>query len=725
MKKAIHITIIVLFSSFTLFGQTNETKLADTYFENLSYLKAAEEYKKLAKKNPTEHILKRLGDAYYKNVQMEEASLAYAELFSKYKPEDTEYMFKYAQSLRAIGNFEDSNLWMKKFRKANKKDSRGENFTDKSISLSELIEGEPDFSVENLKAINTEYSDFGVTEYGNTILFSSPKRRSKFIKMSHSRNGKNFLDIYKVNKNKLNAAEVRPMFTDKVNTKFHESSVTFSPDKKTMYFTRNNYVDGKYRKDKKGYNNLIIMQAKWVKDKWDDIKELPFCSNQYSVGHPSVSKDGKRLYFTSDMPGSIGATDIYYVNINEDGSFGFIENLGIEVNTEGREMFPYISDDDVLYFSSDGHFGIGALDVFASQKINGFYTKPVNLKAPINSELDDFAFSINLETKKGYLSSNRKGGVGDDDIYSLEMLSKKEEVVQVKTICKQRISGIVRESKFKNHLSNAGLILRNSIGQIVKDTIADNLGKFSFKLPCNEKYTITASKEYFKEDTAPFETSEAVSVKLNLDFALEIVDDFEYNSLDELVVKIRPIYFDYNKWNIRPDAANELDIIVNVMLKYPKLLVTSTSHTDARGKSSYNLSLSEKRAQSTVKYLLEKGIDSDRISGEGFGETKLTNKCVENDAKTDTVNCLDVEHQANRRTEFIILNVNNKSNSNTVSSLYSSRKAKKNINGIHVVNEGQTLFYISTMYNLTIEQIKKLNNLKSDKLIVGQSLRVK
>jgi outer membrane protein OmpA-like peptidoglycan-associated protein len=726
MKKAIQITAVLLFTSLTIFGQTKETKKADIHFENLSFLRASEAYKELAEKNPTEHVLKRLGDSYYANVDMKNASLAYANLFSKYKPEDTEYMFKYAQSLRAIGNFDDSKSWMKKFNDANKNDSRGGNFTDEKADLSKLTLQDPSFQIKNLKAINSVNSDFGVTEYGNTILFSSPNRTSRFIKTSHTRNDKNFLDIFKVQKDKLEASEIRPLFSEDVNTKFHESSVTFSPDRKTMYFTRNNYVSGKYSMDKKGYNNLVILQAKWLENKWGDIKELPFCSRQYSVGHPSVSKDGKRLYFTSDMPGSIGKTDIYYVTIKDNDAFGPIQNLGIEVNTEGREMFPFIADDGTLYFSSDGHFGIGALDIFSSKQENGFFKKPVNLKAPINSELDDFAFSINNISNTGYLSSNRKGGVGDDDIYSFVKTPIKKEIVIVKEEkCLQNISGIVRESKFKNHLANAALILKNSSGLIIKDTIADNLGRFSFSLPCNESYTITASKEYFKPDTASFETTQAVSVKLDLDFALEIVDDFEYNSLDELVIKIRPIYFDYNKWSIRKDAANELDIIANIMQKYPKLIVTSTSHTDARGKSSYNLSLSEKRAQSTVKYLLEKGINSDRISGEGFGETKLTNKCVDNDAKTNTVNCTDEEHQANRRTEFIILNVNNKPNSKTVSSFYSSKNSKKAINGIHVVKEDQTLYFISNLYNLTLEQLKKLNNLKSDKLIVGQSLKIK
>ncbi|WP_298782173.1 OmpA family protein [uncultured Polaribacter sp.] len=655
MKKTIYILSFLLVNSLTMFSQSKETKVADTFFDNLSYITAAKEYHKLSLKNPTKHVLKRLGDSYYENVDMVHAAAAYKKLDSIFKISESEYMFKYAQSLRANGNFKESKIWMEKFHIAENNDTRGDNFTNKKAVLADIKDKKGNYVVSNLKGINTPYSDFGATEYGNTILFSSPQKKSPFVKRSHTRNQKNFLDIYKVLKENIDSSQVRPMFSDRVNTKYHESSVTFSQDETIMYFTRNNYNEGSYKTDEKGYNKLKIFRSEWVKDKWDNITEVPFNSNEYSTGHPTLTKDGKRLYFVSNMPGGFGQTDIYYVDVNDDGTYGKVQNLGNKVNTEGREMFPFISDDNILYFSSDGHFGIGALDIFESKFTNGEFEKPVNLKAPINSELDDFAFSINTETQKGYLSSNRKGGVGDDDIYSFVQLDKKE--VKVNEDCKQVITGFVKESQFKKPLSYANLVVKDTKGVIVSNAIAGDKGQFSFKLPCNENYTITASKEYYKPDTKSFSTTSQALVELELDFNLKIVDDFVYDEKGDLVIKINDIYFDYNKWNIRPDAQRELNYIVKIMNKYPKIIVQSGSHTDARGRESFNLNLSDKRAKSTVDYIVSKGISRNRISGKGFGESQLTNNCVDNDSHSIRVKCTEDEHQANRRTAFVLLNV--------------------------------------------------------------------
>ncbi|TXD46340.1 OmpA family protein [Polaribacter sp. IC073] len=637
-----------------MFGQTKETKKADTYFENLSYASAAEAYKVLAEENTTEHVLKRLGDSYYFNVKMQEASEAYSKLFSKFPNQVPEHIFRYAQTLTSIGEFEDSKIWMKEFHQAKKGDSRGINFTDEEAVLEDLINGKPGYEVTNQRSINTKNSDFGVTDYGNTILFSSPRKRNVYIKRNHTRNNKNFLDIYKVIKENITITEgddsdVKPMFTEEVNSKYHESSISFSPDRKTMYFTRNNYVAGKYKVDKEGVNNLKILKAEWVYNEWINIVELPFNSSEYSVGHPSVSKDGTKLYFASDMPGGIGATDIYVVTINTDGSYGTVQNLGAKVNTEGREMFPFISDEDVLYFSSDGHFGIGALDVFATKKIAGTYKTPVNLKAPINTKLDDFAFSINPVTKKGYLSSNREGGVGDDDIYAVV------ELEIVKSPCMQVVSVTVKDKKFQNPLPGAKLVLKDVNGLVIKETYADANATFTFTLPCNQQYTLDAIKEYYQPDTASFVTTEEQKIDLNLDFDLQIISDFAYNERGELIIKIHPIYFDYNKSNIREDAAIELNHIVRIMKKYPRLVIRSSSHTDARGKERYNEALSDRRAKYSVAYIVDKGINSNRISGKGFGETRLVNGCVDNDRHTNRGKCTKEEHQANRRTEFVIV----------------------------------------------------------------------
>jgi outer membrane protein OmpA-like peptidoglycan-associated protein/LysM repeat protein len=726
MKKTIQYTFLLLFGTITLFGQSRKTKVADTYFDNMSYVKAAKEYKKLTKKGYNKYILQRLGDSYYFNVEMRKASVVYAQLFNSYVPENSEYMFKYAQSLRAVGKFEDSKLWMDKFNKANKDDSRGKKFTERKAVLSEIKDNRPAYKIKNLVSINTEYSDYGVTELGNSIVFSSTRKKSAFGNKVHSRNERNFLDLFQISKDEINFRSEISDFSNHLNSIYHESSTTFTSDGKTIYFTRNNFNKGRFKTDRKGINNLKIYKAEFIKDKWVNITELPFCSDDYSVGHPSLSKDEKQLFFTSDMPGGIGETDIYVVEINNDGTFGSPENLGTTINTEGREMFPFVSKDNTLYFSSDGHFGIGSLDIFASKIVDKEFEEPVNLKAPINSKLDDFSFSINPKIKKGYLSSNREGGAGDDDIYVFEELEKKES-------CIQTVTGVVRELKFKKHLPFANLLLKDALGNVVKDTIADEEGRFSFELPCNKKYVITGSKEYYQPDTKSFETTAEVDVKLNLDLFLKITDDFSYTANDELMIKINNIYFDYDKWGIRPDAVIELDHIVDVMTKYPKIIVKSTSHTDARGKDSYNESLSQRRAESTVDYIIYKGIFANRISGKGYGEYRLTNNCVDNDFHSNRVKCTEDQHQANRRTSFIIVNVDGTKISSEDGNMLSTDEQLKKRNleiaenrqviyKTHLVVEGETLSSISKKYNLSIATLKQINNLKVNGVYLNQLL---
>ena len=664
MKKSIQ-TILLLFFCFpTIQGQTKEIKVADALFVQYFYKSASEAYKKIALTNPTEHVLKRLGDSYYYNLDLKEASEAYAMLFKNFTPDNPKYMFKHAQSLRGIGRFEDFNIWMQKFREFSKRSSTGNYFTSKASFVKTPKKADPTYKVTNLRSINSIYSDFGVTDFGNKILFSSPRGRNLPTKESGVKNENNFLDFFTIRKENISSkaeyiSNVRPLFAKGIKSDLNESSITFSPDNKIMYFTRNNFVKGKFMANKKGYNNLKILKAEWIKGQWENIVELPFSSDDYSVGHPSLSKDGKRLYFISDMPGGVGETDIYVVNVYEDGVYGVIKNLGATINTEGREMFPFISDDDVLYFSSDGHLGMGDLDIFSTKKDGDDYTGPVNLKFPVNSRSDDFAFSIDPAAKKGYLSSNRKGSSGKDDIY---------EVEQIEAFCIQTIAGVVRGAQLKKYLPNAEIVVKDGLGATIKNTLSDERGVFSFKLPCNQKFVITVSKEYYKPNTAFVQTSEKTVLDLNL--ALEIEDDFEYDSKNELIIKINTIYFNNNKWNIRSDAEIELDHIVKIMTKYSKIIVASASHTDARGKSVYNKKLSQRRAKSAVDYIISKGISPDRIYGKGFGEDQLTNNCADNDSHSNRVKCKESQHQENRRTSFLVLNIDDVEMSTANKKLY-------------------------------------------------------
>lgn len=663
MKKTLHLTVLFLFSFSITFGQTQETKLADSYFENLSYVKAIQEYKTLVDKNPNIYVLKRLGDSYYASLRMKEAAVIYSKLFTLHNLKEADYIFKYAQSLKSIGRYEEALYWMEKYQKTKKGNFPANNISyNETINPNEVIVSnnypknkivtqkkvtKPKFVLENLYELNTPFSDFGVTEYQNTILFSSPRKLKEISTDVNERSSGNYLDIYQINVDDIYLKDQKERFSKNVNAKFHESSISFSPDNSVMYFTRNNYNYGKYKVDGRGYINLKIYKSEFINNRWQNITELPFCSDHYSVGHPSVSKDGKLLYFVSDMPGSLGKTDLFVVKINTDGSFGRPKNLGATINTRGREMFPFIADDNTLYFSSDGHLGKGNLDIFESKMIHQEFQSPVNLEAPFNSKSDDFAFSINPEKTAGYLSSNRKEGKGDDDIYRFEKVEDEPED------CFQVVSGTVRNLKFHKYLPFAKLVLRDAENNIIKNTTADEFGRYSFQLPCNQYYVITGSKELYKPDTKNFKTDNSLTVDLDL----EIIEDFVYNKNKEIIIKINDIYFDYDKWNIRPDAARELDHIIAVMNKYPNIIVTSTSHTDARGTKYYNESLSQKRADASVDYIIYGGISPDRISGKGYGESRLTNKCVDDDFHFNRVFCSEKQHQANRRTAFVIQNL--------------------------------------------------------------------
>ncbi len=725
MKRVLYTSILLLFITNHVFGQSIDTKKADKYFESLSFIKAAQTYETLLKKDTTAHILKRLGDCYYLNSRMEEASKWYGQLFAGFETDSihSDYFFKYGQALRGTGNYKDSDKWLKKFSESRKKDARGLNFANSQNNLKNLSPEKPSFTLKNVEGINTAKSDYGANFYNGGIIYASIGKERDFVKRQHTWNDQGFLDMFSADVEGNSASNILPV--KELNSAYHESSASFSPDGKTMYFTRNNY-DKKLRRDSKGIANLKLYKAEWIDEKWQNITELPFNSDEYSVGHPAVSTDGKKLYFASDMSGSIGQTDIFYVAIHEDGSFGAIQTLGIHVNTEGREMFPYIVNND-LYFSSDGHFGLGGLDVFKSEYKEGDFQPPVNMKSPVNSQGDDFAFVINPERKLGYLSSNREGGKGSDDIYSFEY-NEVVEVVEEKP-CKQEVSGIVVDKKFGIPLSNAKIkLVKQSDGTVVSELITGVSGKFSYTLPCSETYKITASKEYYKSDSNTFKTTEAMSLELDLDFDLGIIDEFEYNDRDELMIRINPIFFDYNKSDIRTDAAVELDRIVSIMNRFPKLIIESTSHTDARGKARYNESLSDRRAKSTVRYIVSKGISEDRITGKGYGESKLTNGCVDNDAHTNRVKCTKEEHQANRRSEFLITNIAElgiamKVAQQTKVKIQKS-ETKEKVEG-HIVKSGETLYSIATRYGISISRLKELNNLTDNNISIGQNLKLK
>ena len=491
------------------------------------------------------------------------------------------------------------------------------------------------YVIKNI-AINTEQADFGASYFGNdSVVFSAPRGKWSIVKNIWIPNKQPYLDLYIGAIGENGEIIGRQKVKGSVNTKFHEAIVTFTKDMKTVYFTGNNFYQDEVKNDSIGVLRLQLFKASVKNDgEWTDVEKLPFNSDNYSTGHPALSEDGKKLYFISDRPGSLGKTDIYVVTINDDGTYSQPKNLGNTINTIGKEMFPFI-DNDILYFSSDGLNGLGGLDVYASKIFDTTISKPLNLKAPINSVNDDFAFIKKQE--KGYFSSNRKEGKGDDDIYSF-LINKPLDIE-----CTQEITGVIKNKETQEVLADAEIKLLDKDETILETVRSDANGTYHFTVKCNATYKIVGGKTDFQE-----EKEALVTVNDMLEKPIEVVLMLAPEIIENKI-NIENIYFDLDKWNIRPDAAVELDKIVQIMKDNPELIIEAGSHTDSRATDTYNKRLSKRRAKATVKYIVSKGIDTKRISAKGYGETTLVNNCSEG------VECTDEQHQANRRTEFIIV----------------------------------------------------------------------
>lgn len=646
MTQTKYLIYTVLFL-FVLAGNAQERKLhkADKKYDSYAFINAIEIYEEVAEEGyKSKELFEKLGNAYYYNADLINASKWYDELFSLGEEVAPEYYFRYAQTLKAEKRYAESDKKMQEFNRLTGTDIRGTKFMNKLNYLDQIAEQSGRFHIENLD-VNSPYSDFAPSFYlENNLVFSSARDTGVAKRYKHKWNARQFLDLYGAELADNGTLSNVDKFSGKLNTKYHESTTVFTKDGKTMYFTRNNYYKGKYKKDKKGINKLKIFRATREDDRWTNIEELPFNSDLYSVAHPALSVDEKKLYFASDMPSSIGQSDLYVVDINDDGTFGEPKNLGKGINTEARENFPFVSKENELYFASDGHVGLGGLDIFV-MRLDDEDQIIYNVGEPVNSPVDDFSFIINMKTKKGYFASNRDGGQGDDDIYSFI------EMKPIQWTCEQEIVGIVKDSKTNEILVGAQVMLFDKSNKELENTYSDEEGKFRFKsvLECNEVYFVRASqKDYNPEEVLMPKQDEA---DLRSTVLLLEKEEVLFEVGDDLAVTLNNpiIYFDYDKSNIRPDAAAELEKVVAVMKKYPTLKIDVRSHTDSRGRDAYNKKLSKRRNKSTQEYIISRGIDVSRLTGTGYGEERLVNQC------SNGIKCTEEEHQLNRRSEFIVV----------------------------------------------------------------------
>ncbi|APQ19230.1 OmpA family protein [Maribacter hydrothermalis] len=645
MKHKVKYIIVILFLFHGLAeAQERLIEKGNEKFEAYSFRPAIDIYKKVLEKGySSADLLRKLGDSYYYNAEYKDAGDTYMKLMSEFPDETTaEDYFKYAQTLKTLGDYDTSGMIMSKFKEMTKSDVRATAFSNDRNFKKEIEDNSGRYILGPFE-FNSPYSEFAPSFYKEGLIFSSDRDTGNFARYRHTWNAKDFLDLYEVNADSSSINKAKKL-DENVNTRYHESTSVVTKDGKTLYFTRNNSEKKKTIKDDKGIVRLKIFRAKLNEEgAWDEIEELPFNSDSYSVANPALSADEKTLYFVSDMPGTVGESDLFFVTINQDNTFGSPQNLGPNINTEARETFPYITSEEILYFSSDGHPGLGGLDVFATKiKRQDFTGKVLNVGKPVNSNSDDFTFIFNEELRTGYVASNREEGLGYDDIYSLT------ETRPLVFDCIQQVTGTVRDKITNEVLVGATIKVIDENNEELLSTITDSDGTYSLELDCNKGNFVRALMEGY----IPFEEYLGVSdgkPKI-IDFYLER-DQITAGFGDDLakLLQLSTIYFDFDKYNIRKDSEVEIEKVIAAMEKYPSLKLKVNSHTDSRGPAAYNLWLSQKRAESTVNYMIKKGISSDRLVSEGFGETKLLNEC------TDGVKCSAVKHDINRRSEFIIL----------------------------------------------------------------------
>lgn len=644
MKLKILYFILFNFVVLTVHAQKGAEKRADKDYEKMAYIDALKTYERIAKKgykNP--EMLQNIANSYYFNADLVNAEKWYSELFAMTEEVVPETYFRYSQSLKGVGNYTKADEMMAKFNQKSQNDSRGKLVMTEKDYIDAIKKNSGRYQIEDA-GINSEHSDYGAAFYDKQVVFTSTRDTGSFTKRKHSWTDHYFSNFYISKVNDDGSLTDATKFGTKITSKLSESTPAFTKDGKTVYFTRNNFLNGKRGKDENKITLLKIYKATFTADKWDNIVELPFNSDSYQVAHPTLSADEKTMYFASDMPGTMGLSDIFKVSINDDGTFGTPVNLGPSINTEGRETFPFITSDNELYFASDGHPGLGGLDIFITRlEPDGSFKQVLNIGEPANSPTDDFALIIDKATKTGFLTSNRPGGKGNDDIY------KFVETKEIEYKYEQLLVGVVTDAETGMILPSTKLMLLDSQFNVLKNVVSGIDGTYDFgNLETNTKYYVRAEKaDYTTKESVIILPNENGTTQFPIQLEKSVVAIPVGGDLAN-VFKINLIYFDLDKSNIRPDAAIDLAKILDVLNENPTMKIDIRSHTDSRASFKYNEKLSESRAKSTMNWLVKNGIDQSRLTAKGYGETQLVNKCA------DGVNCSEEEHQQNRRSEFII-----------------------------------------------------------------------
>lgn len=642
------ITLILLCTTFLFWGtaaiaQQGKLNRANKKYDDLAFIDASKIYLNVAESGyKSEELFKKLGNTFYFNTNYHDAAKWYGELFALSKDVEAIYYLRYSQALKSIGESELSQQWFDQY--AQKAGISDDQLNDARYYMQIIEENSGRYTMTALST-NTSGIDFGASLLKDKLIFASTRDSGSVIKRRDAWSEMPFLDLYQAHVNEDGSVTDATKLKGDINSKFHESSAVFTKDGNTMYFTRNN-DSPRVKRGKNEERHLKIYRAHWIDEQWTNIEDLSINGENYSTAHPALSPLEDKLYFVSNMPQSLGLTDLFVVNLYDDGSLGAPINLGEKINTKGRESFPYVTKENELYFSSDGHYGLGGYDVFyAKLKGDGFTGNLINVGEPVNSASDDFAFII--KNKKGYMSSNRPGGMGYDDIYSFV------ENKPIKDLLKGKIYGTVIDKDTRELISNATIAVLDETNTVVANLKTDSNGYYQTDIDITSQYLIKATNpDYDGDDVLSLRSEIGKDREHNFELSRNpsITEASSGTDLPE-ILNIA-IYFDLDRSLIRPDAEVELEKIVSAMKLYPHLKIAIASHTDSRDNDSYNKNLSERRAQSTLEYLVNRGIDRNRLAARGYGESRLINNC------SNGVECSEKQHQKNRRSEFIIANNN-------------------------------------------------------------------
>jgi len=638
MKKTYTIFLLGLGLILGGCGANYYVKKGNKKFDALAFSEAIPQYKKAIDKNPSSYQAKlKLADSYRLTNNPAAAEELYREVVAmpESKPLD---QFFFGKTLMQNQKYGEAKTAFEVYAKSVPDDPIVKSLIEAAANPGSF-DGHLDTCAYSLEKIETSglMNAQGASPYNFGYVFSG-ETPPEGVKVDPY-DGLSYTDLYFAKKDKSSGKWSAPeQLKGGVNSEYHDAFSCFSADGQTMYFTRTRSVKGKIAPNKAGVANLEILKAVFLEGEWTNVESLSINSPDFSNAHPALSADGKSLYFSSDREGGYGQSDLYVSNWNG-SAWDAPVNLGPMINTAGREVMPQIGFDEKLYFSSDGQAGLGGLDIFSTTKNGSSWTRPVNLKSPINSSRDDFSFTIDSEGKVGNLTSSRSG---TDQMY--EVIYK--DVIVPVEIC-------VQDKESKKPVSGANVYALNKATGSIDSTTSDGQGKAYLRLAGNADFTVSARSNQTLTNSFELTTREkscSSTIKTcDEGKVIEVVPAIAGGGTQiDLKNFAGEILYDYNKFNIRPDAALVLDKLVTLMNDNPSYKFQLGSHTDCRGDNAYNQRLSESRAKAVVKYCTIRDIDAKRLSFKGYGETQLKENC-------DCKSCTEEQHQANRRTTFELI----------------------------------------------------------------------